>query len=90
MPKTTCDRCRGTGETFTLSGNCACESCCGRGFFGEDDALVARREAERKDAEKQVLDAARAAIARFAGKDIATKAVRVLKRQRLLVSKIPA
>lgn len=88
MPKTTCDRCKGSGETFTLSGLCACDSCCGRGFFGEDDAEVARLKAEKTKAARAVRDQARAVVAHFTDKETAAKVVRVLVRQRLLVDKL--
>ncbi len=89
MPKTKCGRCEGTGWTDTLSGRCACDTCCGRGYSGEDDAEVARIQKEAEAGAQKVADAARAAIAHFAGPEVAAKAVRVLKRQQLLVSKLP-
>ena len=39
--KTTCGRCNGSGETDTLSGRYACDTCCGVGYLGQDDELVA-------------------------------------------------
>lgn len=38
--KTKCERCDGTGYTETVSGRYACDTCCGRGYLGENEPAI--------------------------------------------------
>lgn len=47
--KTICGRCNGsvTTHTMSVSGSCACDTCCGAGYLGTDLKTLEQHNAER-------------------------------------------
>ena len=84
--KTICEGCNGTGTCNGLSGIYSCDSCCGRGYFGEDDAVIAAEKARVRKEKQEVNIAAREIAMNFAEDIAAKKIVASLRRKKLLVN----